>query len=577
VLNLNTNTIEVHSYVIPESSRFPIRELLLAGEPDQVFDPDGWRKHTRHLLVAVYDRALSEFIAGKQVHLDLPQSVHPKYEGQWTVIAAPNLLYNMTHALQYTYDKYLGNSKDLNAEDQKIQTRESELWIDIPISKHLGSSGASKWSKSINVRDLLKSTYACASTLADYAAMFTMEQGKYPRHPYSIPFDEVKANGQVSAPSAIEPPGSKRLSDDQALLDGDVSDDTVGKDIPTAQPASRMPRLALLPSRKTRSVRLVKASWSATKSQLQDRAQYKVTPTTGRPTTRSSARIAKIYPCKGIILVATDDGHVGFEPLSLNEARRHGASPQQLRTRRKSSPTTDTAQVLSNYERFTPSTSQAYVQTDELGLHYNLYTYPSQGSTEPPGTVWKLNRPLSGLAMAPRAWNETLKRFIVDYGFTPVNNSNTFFKCSDPTGQNHMHLIYHIDDILLSFNNDEYGASLVRALLKRFSGSDEGTVHRYLGIDFYWSSGVCLCQLGRRRSAMATPHTSDPNCSLLLSVRLLDCPTADMTADMGTTALPGPAHCKHCDTAMGLLAPTTPAIPADLSKRGGGAPLQLGG
>jgi hypothetical protein len=73
-----------------------------------------------------------------------------------------------------------------------------------------------------------------------------------------------------------------------------------------------------------------------------------------------------------------------------------------------------------------------------------------------------------------------------------------------------MHLIYHIDDILLSFNNDEYGASLVRALLKRFSGSDEGTVHRYLGIDFYWSSGVCLCQLGRRRSVMATPHPSRP-------------------------------------------------------------------
>jgi hypothetical protein len=60
-------------------------------------------------------------------------------------------------------------------------------------------------------------------------------------------------------------------------------------------------------------------------------------------------------------------------------------------------------------------------------------------------------------------------------------------------------------------------------------------------------------------------------------VRLLDCPTADMTADMGTKALPGPAHCKHRDTAMGIIAPTTPAIPADLSKRGGGAPLLSGG
>ena len=142
-------------------------------------------------------------------------------------------------------------------------------------SKHLGSSGASKWSKTINVRDLLKSTYACASTLSDYAAMSTMEQGKYPRHPYSIPLNELKANGQAYVPSANDPPGSKRLSDEQALLDGEVSDDTVGKDIPTAKPAPRMPRSVLLPARKTGSVRLVKASWSASKSHLRkDRANY---------------------------------------------------------------------------------------------------------------------------------------------------------------------------------------------------------------------------------------------------------------------------------------------------------------
>ena len=110
------------------------------------------------------------------------------------------------------------------------------------------------WNKSINVRDLLKSTYASASTLADYAAMSTMEQGKCPQHPYSIPLSELKANGQVSVPP----------KDDQAYLDaGEVSDDTVGMDLPTAQPVPRMPRAVLLPARKTGPLRLVKSTWSA--------------------------------------------------------------------------------------------------------------------------------------------------------------------------------------------------------------------------------------------------------------------------------------------------------------------------
>ena len=55
-------------------------------------------------------------------------------------------------------------------------------------------------------------------------------------------------------------------------------------------------------------------------------------------------------------------------------------------------------------------------------------------------------------------------------------------------------------------------------------------------------------------------------------VRLLDCPTVDMVADMGTKSLPAPAHCKHRDTAMGLRSPTTPPLPLDLNKRGGGGP-----
>ena len=52
--------------------------------------------------------------------------------------------------------------------------------------------------------------------------------------------------------------------------------------------------------------------------------------------------------------------------------------------------------VQNNYALHSLDISQAFVQADELGPNENLYIYPPQGSSEPPGTVWKLNRPLYG-------------------------------------------------------------------------------------------------------------------------------------------------------------------------------------
>jgi hypothetical protein len=138
--------------------------------------------------------------------------------------------------------------------------------------------------------------------------------------------------------------------------------------------------------------------------------------------------------------------------------------------------------VQNNYALHSLDISQAFVQADELPEDAHLYIYPPKGSNEPPGTIWKLHRPLYGLAVAPRAWSETLKRFLREYGFVSVNNSDTSFTWSDPTKKHHMHLVYHVDDILLAFSDDKHGSDFKRALLERFSGSDEGSVRRYLGM-----------------------------------------------------------------------------------------------
>jgi hypothetical protein len=84
---------------------------------------------------------------------------------------------------------------------------------------------------------------------------------------------------------------------------------------------------------------------------------------------------------------------------------------------------------------------------------------------------------------APQAWSRTLVSFLTDYGFKFVNNLSTFFTWSD--GTSYMHLIYHVDDILLSFSHDSPAEQFKQALLSRFSGTDDGPVHRYVGIDIF--------------------------------------------------------------------------------------------
>jgi hypothetical protein len=49
--------------------------------------------------------------------------------------------------------------------------------------------------------------------------------------------------------------------------------------------------------------------------------------------------------------------------------------------------------------------SQAFVQADPLDPDTHFYVRPPKGHDCPPGTIWKLRKPLYGLACAPQAWS----------------------------------------------------------------------------------------------------------------------------------------------------------------------------
>ena len=45
------------------------------------------------------------------------------------------------------------------------------------------------------------------------------------------------------------------------------------------------------------------------------------------------------------------------------------------------------------------------------------------------------------------------------------------------------------------------------------------------------------------------------------TVRLMECPTHDMAADIFTKALPAPAFCRHRDTILGYILSSAPPLP----------------
>ena len=129
--------------------------------------------------------------------------------------------------------------------------------------------------------------------------------------------------------------------------------------------------------------------------------------------------------------------------------------------------------------------SQAFVQSNDLREADKYYIYPPAEAMAPLGTVWRLVKPLYGVAVAPAAWGETLREFLLGYGFRRVNFSDCFYTWTDPLDSSpsaaSMQLVCHVDDSLLSFSHHASGSAFKAALLSRFDGTDEGPVEHMLG------------------------------------------------------------------------------------------------
>ena len=125
---------------------------------------------------------------------------------------------------------------------------------------------------------------------------------------------------------------------------------------------------------------------------------------------------------------------------------------------------------------------QAFTQSKSLKGGDELYIRPPVGYNCAPGTIWKLCKPLYGLSIAPKAWFDTLREFLVGFGFISANKSDTLFTYTSQEGEE-IHLVFHVDDLLFSFSHEAVGLRFKAALLSRFDATDDGPVQKFVGID----------------------------------------------------------------------------------------------
>jgi hypothetical protein len=503
----DSDTVMTYGYAQYHVHVFPVKDMQLAGElaaQDGSIDPDGWRQHAIFPVSDVHDEPCANFLAGKQVQFDLPASAEPSFPASWRVRAhRPVFSTCGLTGMEVQFVDYLGNASDLkNKKDHEFKTREV-LGILLMSPAPRGVPIPKGW-YTVNVRQCLKDTFPTCRTLANIAKASVSFAGTFPqpraldqasqRHttaaatfPIGRIVIPVRKVGNVRSPHATWLPMRHHvLPTRQHLL---VSSN---EPVSPALRSTAVPACVLaLPDTKhlgfcPRSVREARTHdswplWEAAIDKEITGLQHRDTWTElSESDVPSSIRIMDskfVFADKPVTgpkvrVVVRGDQEWPKLPSSSTYSATPGATEIRILL---------SAAVQNHWAVHSMDISQAFVQSDPLDPDTHYYVRPPRGYACEPGTVWKLKKPLYGLACAPKAWTTTFTKFLTDYGFVPVPGSSTMHTWTDGTA--HMHLVYHVDDILLSFSSDDAAVQFKTALLSRFAGTDDGPVRRYVGLD----------------------------------------------------------------------------------------------
>ncbi|CAI5484764.1 unnamed protein product [Closterium sp. Yama58-4] len=133
-----------------------------------------------------------------------------------------------------------------------------------------------------------------------------------------------------------------------------------------------------------------------------------------------------------------------------------------------------------DYELHSLDFSTAFLQGS---LHEEIWLRRPPGFTGsfPPGTQWRLQRPVYGLRQAPREWHDTLRTTLAALGFAPSTADPSLFLRTD-TSLSPFYILVYVDDLVFA-TVDIAGLAYVKSeLQRRHTCTDLGELTSYLGL-----------------------------------------------------------------------------------------------
>ncbi|CAI5458650.1 unnamed protein product [Closterium sp. Yama58-4] len=133
-----------------------------------------------------------------------------------------------------------------------------------------------------------------------------------------------------------------------------------------------------------------------------------------------------------------------------------------------------------DYELHSLDFSTAFLQGS---LHEEIWLRRPPGFTGsvPPGTQWRLQRPVYGLRQAPREWHDTLRTTLAFLGFAPSTADPSLFLRTD-TSLPPFYILVYVDDLVFATADTAALAHVKSELQRRHTCTDLGELTSYLGL-----------------------------------------------------------------------------------------------
>ena len=547
--DINSNKIITVGYANFDINKFPLKDIMLAGQPylpTATVDPDSWLGAAHLSMDDATDHQLAEFACGSQLVIEVPKSFFPKHRGSWRMQCHRPDISDKVVSVVCLFDYFHGDKNRLpkDMQDYASKPKDSVFRVSPPVV-----------GQDYSLRHALRLTYPNCKILSEMAAASTRSKGIYPSHPavsvaqaavsnISLFYQYEQAKLRPSSLGAF----TARAADTMCL--------------PPLQQAAKAP--GVVPAKgaigftpKSRRQAQRHPSWplwkQAEDAEINGLRQKGVFQRVRRDQLPAGTKVLQYQ-----WVFADKESGPKMRYCARGDQEDPYPSPEETYS---STPAAPLVRAVFSHaaqhgrDLTKADITQAFTQADAFPPDVHIYIEPAEGHEEP-GYVWRLLRPLYGLARAPAAWSATLRTFLLEDGWQPVDEGeDTMYTCTVPIqpvneGDDIMILVFHVDDILLSSHPScrAYATAFKARLLKRFNGRDEGPVSRYIGMDVH--------RIQDRIYLTQTPLVEE----LVDSMGLSDCNPVLTPMQPGTKllasdrpAIPSIARTKHYQHIVGVL------------------------